>query len=112
MKVGFSEVLKELDLAVLIQIFESDQLQIRNESWLFRFICSLIESKGDEYRELLNSEMFEFLSDAEMTSFLRPISLEVISGKMLASISRRLVLIVSTDPTKSQRTKYSFSSKE
>jgi hypothetical protein len=104
-----TEVLKTLDLPILREIFENDKLQIRNESWLFRFVCSLIEERGDEYRELLNSVLFEFLSDAEMTTFLRLISLEEISGKMWSSLSRRLALSVHTDMTKSPRTKRGFS---
>jgi hypothetical protein len=104
-----TEVLKDLDLSLLKEIFESDKLQIRNESWLFRFVCSLIEERGDEYRELLNFVLFEFLSDAEMTTFLRMISIEDISGRMWASLSRRLALSVHMDMTKSERTKRGFS---
>jgi hypothetical protein len=104
-----TEVLKGLDLPLLREIFESDKLQIRNESWLFRFVCSLIEERGDEYRELLNSVLFEFLSDVEMATFLRLISIEDITGKMWVSLARRLCLSVQTDMTKSERTKRGFS---
>jgi hypothetical protein len=53
-----TDLLRGLDLSILAQIFEHEKLQIRNESWLFRFICSLIEEKGDQYRSLLNSVLF------------------------------------------------------
>ena len=104
-----TDTLKSLDLEVLQMILENEKLQLRNESWLFRFICSLISEKGEEYRQLLSCVSFEYLTDLEMTTFLSMVSLEDLTGKMWASLSARLRLNVSSDMTKSVRTQKAFS---
>ena len=104
-----TEELKDLDLEVLQLVLEHEKLQLRNESWLFRFVCSLIAEKGDEYRCLLSCVAFEYLTALEMTTFVSMISLEDISGKMWASLTTRLGLNVANDLTKYTRTKKGFS---
>ncbi|OHT15994.1 hypothetical protein TRFO_42129 [Tritrichomonas foetus] len=102
------EVLKQLDVKILRSLLGCRTLQIRNESWLFSFVCSLITRFGDEYRCLLGYIMFEALGDKEMAQFINMISPEEIDGILWQSLTNRLLKNVS-NVSQSPRTTKCFS---
>lgn len=102
------DVLMDLNLDILKSLFGCRILQIRNESWLFSFVLTLIEKFGDDYRCLLRYVMYEALTDREMAEFINIIRLEDIDGIMWSALSNRLMKNVVNASGKSSRTSKCF----
>ncbi|KAK8894966.1 hypothetical protein M9Y10_023408 [Tritrichomonas musculus] len=103
------EDLMKLELPILKSLLSCRRLQIRNESWLFSFVLTLIEMHGDDYRCLLGYVNFEALSDREMIDFINMIYLDDIDGVLWSALSRRLMKNVANATGRSQRTTKCFS---
>lgn len=101
--------LMNLELPILKSLFSCRKLQIRNESWFFSFVLTLIEMYGDDYLCLLDYVMYEALSDREMAEFINIINLENINGVLWNALANRLMKNVVNANGKSERTTKCFS---
>lgn len=86
--------LYNIDQDTLYYILCSNYLQIENEDWLFHFIMKLIDEKGDEYKYMLNTVMFDLVSVEVMREFADKIVIDDVSGSMWDSLMNRMLLKV------------------
>lgn len=93
--------LEKLDFDTLECILMSPQLMINSEDELFQFICQLIKCKGNEFVTLLVYLNYENLSQSEMEIFVNSIPFEFMNAGIWESITKRLVLKVVKDISRS-----------
>jgi hypothetical protein len=82
----------------MIQVLHHPVLQIDDEAWLFEFILECIESLGIDWRVLFEVVRFEYLSSAQIHSFLDLITFDDITSRMWENLQQRLSASVIPGP--------------